>query len=105
MAISVFLLRAKNAIAQNDRSQTSSSFQKLKRPGRKGLIHPVARPAFFSAAEPNPLDLKLLADELIQVAAGGNRTAPEHRRGSVSPVQLTIYSFVSFQGKKVIWPL
>src|SRR5712664_4165226 len=97
MSLSV---RPKNAVAHNHRPQTAPSLQKIKRAGRECLVHPVAGAAFLRAAETHPLNLKLLADELIQVHASRNDIAAERRGRLVSRSQRVTNRLVSFPGEK-----
>jgi hypothetical protein len=52
---------------QHPRAQATAPFEKFFRAGGNGPIHPIARAAFFGSVKMNALNLKVLADQLIEI--------------------------------------
>ena len=66
------------AVGQNLRAQAAVPFEKMLRPGRKGLVQPVARLAMGRSAKPNSLNREFLADEIVQIDAGNDDIPAQH---------------------------
>src|SRR5271163_772187 len=93
-------VRPKKAAGQYHGPEPAASFQEFIRAGGKCLIHPGAWPAFFRAAEAHALNLKLPADQVVQIHVGGNDIAPEHGGSPVLHAQFAANRLVGFQRKK-----
>jgi hypothetical protein len=92
--------RTQDAVGKNPRAQAAPSFEKLFRPGRERLIHPIARPAFFRPAKANALHLKFISDQRVQISTARDHIPADGRCGLIVNIQGVAQLRVDFLGKK-----
>jgi hypothetical protein len=83
-------------IAQDTRTQSAAAAQKFFRAGRKGLIHPVTRPAFLHTGEGDALNFKFHANQFIEVLISRDDIPPQKRWRFIRYAELDAKRVVSF---------
>ena len=92
--------RAEHAVAKNFRAQAAATFQEFVRAGSDGGIHPVAWAAFLYSVKTNALNFKILANQLVQIAAAGDHVASRESRRTVVDLQRSAKFIEDFLRKK-----
>jgi hypothetical protein len=101
-------INAELSAAQNDGPQAAAPAQKLLGPRRDGMVHPIARLAFFHPSKAHALNLELHSDQPIQIHARRDHIAAEHSRAFVWQRELSANRFPDFNGEEgdltgIVW--
>jgi hypothetical protein len=88
--------RPQHAVGQDRGPKTASAFHGIFCAGPERPVHPITRPAFLIPEKPDALQLKVDADELIQIDSTRDHVAPEHFRAPIPDPQLPTELLIGF---------